>query len=78
MKRLPFWLKNAPAQFQRIVDGVLEGCKQFAGVYIDDVLVFSSNWEGYLRDLSKVLRCLDDAGFKVKLRKCCFGRKRLW
>lgn len=76
-KRMPFGLKNAPAIFQQVVDGVLEPCKDIAGCYIDDVLVFTPDWKTHLEALRRVLTCLKGAGFTVKLKKCSFGRKRL-
>jgi hypothetical protein len=41
-KFLPFGLKNAPAEFQRVMDRVLAGLL-FAKCYIDDILIFSKN-----------------------------------
>ena len=40
-KFLPFGLKNAPAEFQRVIDQVLAGLT-FARCYIDDVIIYSS------------------------------------
>ncbi len=76
-RRMPFGLKNAPAVFQRMVDGVLAKVRECCGCYIYDVLIYSSNWEEHMRDLKRVLRCLDEAGLKIKLRKCSFGRRKL-
>ncbi len=76
-RRMPFELKNAPAQFQMVVDKVLEECRAFASCYIDDTLVFSDDWESHLEALRLVFKCLSEAGLTVKKRKCCFGRNRL-
>ena len=43
-------------------------------VYLDDVLVFSTNLEQHLRDLDCVLQRLSDNGLYVKLKKCEFGK----
>ncbi len=48
-----------------------------SGCYIDDVLIYSRNWEQHLIDLRNVLRCIRDAGLKVKMRKCSFGKQKL-
>ncbi len=62
---------------QSVVEEVLKDCREVAGNYIDDVLVFNQDWESHLVALRHVLTCLCRAGFTVKLRKCCFGRQRL-
>ena len=42
---MPFGLKNAPPTFQRAMMAALQGCEDFAVVYIDDILVFSATRE---------------------------------
>ncbi len=75
--RMPFGLKNAPAIFQEAVSQVLEPVKSVASNYIDDVIVYSPNWKQHLVDLHNVISCLGKAGFTLKMKKCCFGRKYL-
>ncbi len=67
---MPFGLKNALAIFQAAVEEVLSICKDIAGNYIGDVLVYSKTWEEHLVALRRVLTCLREAGFTVKHRKC--------
>eukprot|EP00171_Calliarthron_tuberculosum_P021997 IDg21997t1 len=46
--RMPFGLTNAPATFQRALDIILAGYKwQTCLVYLDDVIVFSQNYEDH-------------------------------
>ena len=45
--RMPFGLKNAPAVFQRMMDGVLNEVHDCAAPYIDDIVVFSENWDSH-------------------------------
>ncbi len=75
--RMPFGLKNAPAVFQAAVEAVLEPVSSKCCNYIDDVVVFSESLVQHSNDLKSVIECLGDAGFKIKMRKCTFGRKYL-
>lgn len=43
---MPFGLSGAPATFQRMMDNVLRGTEQFAGVYLDDIVIYSRDMEG--------------------------------
>ncbi len=47
----------------------------FSRNYIDDVIVFSSNWESHLEDVRRVINCLGEAVLTIKRRKCEFGHK---
>lgn len=71
--RMPFGLKNAPATFQRLMDGILGGL-EYAAAYIDDVVVASDTWDNHLIHLQEVLGRIAQAGLKVKKLKCVFGR----
>ncbi|GBG77513.1 hypothetical protein CBR_g23957 [Chara braunii] len=41
-------------------------------VYMDDILVYSSSYEGHVQHIELALHALRDAGFKVALEKCQF------
>ncbi|GBG78555.1 hypothetical protein CBR_g27780 [Chara braunii] len=41
-------------------------------VYVDDILVYSSSYEGHVQHIEWALHALRDAGFKVTLEKCQF------
>ena len=45
----------------------------YASAYIDDVIIFSSDWVDHLGHLAEVLRRIQVAGLTVKKRKCQFG-----
>ena len=70
--RMPFGLQGAPATFQRMVDKLLDGL-EYASAYLDDIIIFSSNWEDHLLHLEAVLQRLKQAGLTVKRKKCQFG-----
>ena len=44
-RQMPFGLCNAPATFQRLTDRVLANLKWTSLVYMDDVLIFGSNFD---------------------------------
>jgi len=75
--RMPFGLKNAPAIFQAAVESVLSPVKDISCNYIDDVVIFSPDWKSHLAHLKSVITTLHTAGFTIKLKKCCFGRRYL-
>ena len=70
---MPFGLQGAPATFQRMVDKILNGLNEFAGAYIDDVIVYSKTWGAHLQQLEAVLGKIQEAGLTVKWKKCQFG-----
>ena len=77
---MPFGLTNAPAVFQRLMQRVLRDLKtdeekDFAEVYIDDVLIFSETLEAHLEHIRLVLERLKEAGLKLKPSKCHFLRE---
>ncbi|GFW21561.1 retrovirus-related Pol polyprotein from transposon 17.6 [Trichonephila clavipes] len=56
-KRLPFRLKNAPANFQRLMDIFRRGLPVLA--YLDDIIM-SPTLEQHLVDLEAMFKCLMD------------------
>jgi len=70
---MPFGLKNAPAVFQHFINDVLEDCiGKFAYAYIDDIIIFSSDFATHIIHVKTVLLCLRKAGLYAKLEKCEF------
>ena len=52
---MPFGLQEAPATFQRLMDRVVHGMKEYAVAYLDDLIIFSECWADHLTHLSAVL-----------------------
>lgn len=73
---LPFGLRNAPAEFQRVLDRVLEGLP-FARAYIDDILIFSETVEEHHQHLRQVFDRLREAGLTLHPLKCSFFQDRV-
>ena len=70
---MPFGLTNAPASFQSLINNTLrEYLDVFAVVYLDDILIFSSNPEQHINHVRLVLERLRNAGLYVKGEKCEF------
>ncbi|CAM5082668.1 unnamed protein product [Natator depressus] len=67
---LPFGLWNAPATFQRLVDGLLAGLGEYAVAYLDNVAIFLDSWAEHLEHLQKVFEHIREAGLTVKTKKC--------
>lgn len=74
---MAFGLKNAPFCFSRLMDRVLEGLEEFAVPYLDDVAVFSNDWESHLQHTRTVLERIKGAGLTIKAEKCQFGQARV-
>ncbi len=62
---MPFGLHNAPATFQRLMDIVLQECRQFAKAYMDDIIIYSDDWAEHLTHLRPVLTCLQQTGLTL-------------
>lgn len=58
--RVPFGLKNAPAEFQERMDRALQdhGLSGFCRVYIDDLLIHSATFEEHVQHVQQVLSML--------------------
>ena len=65
-------LLGCPASFQRLVEAVVHGISDVI-VYIDDLIVHSSDHDGHLRQLDLLFTRLVAHNLKVKLQKCVFG-----
>lgn len=78
-KVMPFGLKNAPATFQRMMtQEVLTGhLRKFCLVYLDDIIIFSENWEDHVRHLHLVLERLQEHNLTCSIEKCHLGQTAL-
>ena len=70
--RLPFGLRNAGNTFQRMMDQIL-GNLPYCFVYINDILVFSSNLSSHVQHLKDVLELCRVQGLTIGLGKCEFA-----
>ena len=71
-------LVNAGATFQRLMDIVMSGLLfDKCLVYLDDIIVFSPDYDTQLDYLEAVLRRLTEYGLKLKPSKCKLFQKRV-
>ncbi|MCG8044300.1 MAG: DDE-type integrase/transposase/recombinase [Candidatus Thiodiazotropha taylori] len=76
--RMPFGLRNAPMSFQMLMSQVLKGLNwKFVLCYIDDILVFSSNFKEHLKHLNEVFQRLREAKLTLKPSKCSFAVEKV-
>ena len=69
--RLSFGLTSAPATFERLMEKVLSGLQwKSLLLYLDDVIVFSSDFDTHLQRLEVVLQRFKGANLKLKPSKC--------
>ena len=77
-KVMSFGLCNAPATFERMMEVILSGLQwETCLLYIDDVIIFSNNFEQHLERLSDVLSRLQTAGLKLSPHKCQLLKKQV-
>lgn len=71
--RMPFGLCNAPGTFQRLMERIF-GDERFHSLllYLDDIVVFSSDFKSHLQRLELVFERLKHHNLKLKLKKCSF------
>ena len=69
---MPFGLKNAAQAFQRLMESVLRGLP-FAFVYVDDILIASTNTQTQKDHLRQVFQLLTSNGLVIQKDKCVFG-----
>lgn len=69
-KRLPFGLVNSVAIFIKCMDGILgKEVLEYTTVYVDDLLITSSNWEEHCQRVETVLSKLAENNITLKLDK---------
>ena len=68
---MPFGLCNTPATFEQLMSQVMRGLHwKRCLVYIDDILMFGSDFESALHNLELVLNRVAEYGLQLKSTKC--------
>jgi hypothetical protein len=66
---MPFGLKNAPSEFQNIMNDIFNSFIHFTIVYIDDVLIFSKSIEEHWKHLNAYLGTIKHSSLVVSAKK---------
>lgn len=74
--RLPFGLKNAPAHFQRIIYDRI-GELEFVKVFLDDILVFSNDYEEHSHHLNRLFSILKTKRVIINFEKSNFYQNKV-
>ena len=70
-KTMPFGVCNGPPSCQRLMELILHGLQwQICLIYLDDIIVFSDNFNDHISRLDLVLKRISEAGLKLKPEKC--------
>ena len=75
---MPFGLTNAPATFQCIMNEILAPfLRKFVMVFLDDILIYSPDFETHIHHLTLVLDKLRENQLFMKASKCSFAQTKL-
>ncbi|CAJ0932536.1 unnamed protein product [Ranitomeya imitator] len=75
---MPFGLANAPSVFQSFMHDIFrEYLDKFLIVYLDDILIFSDDWESHVKQVRMVFQVLRANSLFVKGSKCLFGVQKV-
>ena len=73
---MPFGVKNAPAIFQELMQGLFREHSQFCLPYMDDLVIYSSCWKDHVQHIRRVLEKLRSAGLTANPAKFYWGGTR--
>ena len=72
---MPFGLTNTPATCQALINNIIRAhLDQTAITYLDNILVYLNTQQEHTKHVKDVLRCLQQAGLKLNLKKCEFNK----
>ena len=67
---MSFGLRNAADTFQKVMNEALNQHRDHCKTYLDDVAVFSCDWDTHLKHLDSVLSKFTDLNFTINVKKC--------
>ena len=77
-RRLPFGLMNSPSAFSLVMGEALRSMNwKNLLIYVDDLCVFSSDFDSHLVHLEQLFQLLSKANLKLKPQKCQFAKPQI-
>lgn len=75
---MPMGMKGSAQTFQRTLQMIVNGLQwQTCLIYLDDIIVFGSNFQEHLKRVKEVLERIRKAGLKLKPNKCQLFQKEV-
>ena len=74
---MPFGLKNAPSEFQKIMNDIFNPYSKFSIVYIDDVLIFSQSIDQHFKHINIFINIVRQNGLAVSSSKLCLFQTKI-
>ena len=74
---MSFGLKNAPSEFQKIMNDIFNPYSKFIIVYIDDVLIFSQNIDQHFKHIQTFINIIRQNGLAVSKSKINLFQTRI-
>ena len=72
-----FGLCNVAATFQKVMNEALNQHLDYCKAYLDDIVVFSCDWDTHPKYIESVLSKLNDLKFTVNVKKCVFAKSEI-
>jgi hypothetical protein len=72
--RVPFGLKNSGCSFVRMIQRVLHPIREFTESFVDDMAVFSDDFDQHLNNLERYLNVIKKSGLTLNLAKSNFAK----
>ena len=66
---MPQELKNAPSEFQKIMNNIFYPYMEFSIVYLDNVFIFSKGIDQHIQHLKKVIEIIKENGLVISAKK---------
>src|SRR3954463_11375747 len=75
---MPFGLCNAPATFQRVMNGIFKDkIGKTVQVYLDDITIYTETFDEHMKELEDILQLLKEHGMFLKPQKCTIAAEEL-